>query len=251
MFNGWTFLFQAINFLVLACVLHRLLYRPLHDAIDQRRQATAAAQADAERARQEAECLQKQLHEQLAQVEIKRQAMIHEARQQAEADCQNLRAESERALEQRRVETAQALAREHDEMLQAAGTEVVARAIELTGRLLAESAERTLDGQLALRLAETLRQLTEGQRDQLRGQWRPEDGAHLEIARELDGPVLDELSEAVAAVLGRPVELTVHTRPDLLGGARVRLAGQVWDASLAGQFPEVMSRSPQSAARRE
>lgn len=28
-FNIWTFLFEIVNFVVLACILHRLLYRPL------------------------------------------------------------------------------------------------------------------------------------------------------------------------------------------------------------------------------
>ena len=33
-FNGWTFLFQVLNFVVLAYALHRLLYRPLREAIE-------------------------------------------------------------------------------------------------------------------------------------------------------------------------------------------------------------------------
>ena len=54
-FNVWTFLFEVVNFLVLVYVLHRLLYRPLREAIDRRREANAKAQADARKARQEAD----------------------------------------------------------------------------------------------------------------------------------------------------------------------------------------------------
>jgi F-type H+-transporting ATPase subunit b len=238
MFNAWTFLFQALNFVVLAYVLHRLLYRPLHEAIDRRRQATAEARAEAERARQEAESLQHRLREQLAEVELKRQAVIHEARQQAEADCRQLRAEEERSRQQRREEALAALERERTEAREALHAELVNGAVELTGRLLREAAERTLHRQLALRLAETLRQLPEDERQQLRTQWRPEDGAVLEVAGALDEATRDELAAAVAEALGARVPLTVHDRPALLGGARLRLAGQVWDASLAGQLRE-------------
>ena len=38
-----TFVFQIVNFVVVAFILHRLLYRPLYEAIDRRRQATLAA----------------------------------------------------------------------------------------------------------------------------------------------------------------------------------------------------------------
>jgi F-type H+-transporting ATPase subunit b len=239
MFNWWTFLFQALNFLVLAYVLHRLLYRPLRDAVERRRQATAAARAGAQRARQEAEALQKQLQTQLAEVELKRQAVIHEARQQAEADCRSLRSAAERELKQRRDEALEALGRERAEAIEAVRAEVVAQAVALTGRLLGEAADRTLDRQLTLRLAETLRHLPADERERLRAGWRPEDGAVLEAAQEIDPQTLEALTAAVADLLGRPVPLTTRTRPALLAGARLRLCGHVWDGSLAGQFQDV------------
>ncbi len=43
-FNLGTFLFQTVNFIVLVYILHRLLYRPLHEAIDRRAAEIARAQ---------------------------------------------------------------------------------------------------------------------------------------------------------------------------------------------------------------
>jgi F-type H+-transporting ATPase subunit b len=237
-FNWWTFLFQAINFVVLAYVLHRLLYRPLHDAIDRRRQANAAAQAEADRARKEAEALQQQLAAQLAEMERERLKVIHEAREQAQSERRKLLAEGEQTLQRRREEALQALARERIEALEALRNEVVGQAVELTGRLLGQASDRTLHTQLALHLADTLRHLPEAQREQLRLHWQPDDGALLEVAEELDAVSLETLTEAVAAALGRRVPLTVQVRPALLGGGRLRLAGHVWDGSLAGQLED-------------
>jgi F-type H+-transporting ATPase subunit b len=78
--NWWTFLLQALNFVVLAYVLHRLLYKPLRQAVEQRREATERARTEAEKARKDAEALQQQLEEQLAQAQRQRQEAVHQAR---------------------------------------------------------------------------------------------------------------------------------------------------------------------------
>src|SRR6516165_10785329 len=102
--NIWTFLFQVINFLVLVVVLQWLLYRPLRDAIDRRREANARAQADAEAARREAGALEATLSQQLAELEQKRGAVLREARERAETERQALVADAEGAIRRRREE---------------------------------------------------------------------------------------------------------------------------------------------------
>ena len=237
-FNWWTFLFQVLNFVVLAYVLHRLLYRPLREAIDKRRKATAQAQADAEKARQEAESLQQRLQKQLAELEQQRQETVRQAREQAEGERKKVLAETERALQQRRDESHKALERERAEALQALHGEVVAQATELARRLLSEASDQTLHRQLTLRVVDTLNELPEAEREALRTNWPIDDGAVLETAQDLDGATLGQLEKAVNAVAGRKVVLTLQPRPDLIGGVRLRLAGHVWDGSLAGQLGE-------------
>jgi F-type H+-transporting ATPase subunit b len=237
-FNWWTFLFEALNFVVLAYVLHRLLYRPLRAAIEQRQAATAKAQADAEQARKKAEALQQQLQTQLAELERHRQETIHEAREQAKEERKKLLAETEQTLEQRREESRQAMENEHREALKALHGEVVTQAVELTRRLLHEATDQTLDRQLALRLVQSLQELSETERADLQAQCQAADGAVLETAQELDAPTLEQIANAVTAVAGKPVALTVQTKPALVGGVRLRVGGQVWDGSLAGQLQD-------------
>jgi F-type H+-transporting ATPase subunit b len=234
-FNWWTFLFEALNFVVLAYVLHRLLYRPLREAIDKRRAANAGAQAAAAKAREEAETLQQQLREQLAGAERQRQELIHHARTQAEAERQKLLAEAERTAQRRQEEVRQALDREREETLKSVRQEVITQAIDLARRLLGEASERTLHQQLALRLALTLEQLPESERQPLRASYQSDDGPVLETAQDLDASVLEQLTRAISGIVGQPIALAVHQRPALLGGVRLRLTGHVWDASLAGQ----------------
>lgn len=234
-FNWWTFLFEALNFVVLAYVLHRLLYRPLREAIDKRREANARAQAEAETARQEAESLQKRLREQLAGAEQQGQELIRKAHEQAEVERQKLLAEAERAAQRRREEARQGLEQEREEALKSLRQEVIAQAIELTQRLLGEASECTLHQQLALRLVQTLEQLPDSERENLRASWQSGDDSMLECAQALDARTLELLAKAVSGIVGQTVSLTVQNRPELLGGVRLQLAGHVWDGSLAGQ----------------
>jgi F-type H+-transporting ATPase subunit b len=235
-FNWWTFLFQTLNFVVLAYVLHRLLYRPLREAIAKRRETAAREQATAAQARQEAEALQQRLQAQFAAMEQQRQETIRQAREQAEGERKKLLAETERLLQQRRDEARQAQERERDEALRALRTEVVGQALGLAERLLRESADRTLHRQLALHLVETLNAIPEAERADLRAGWQAADGVVLETAQEMDPATLGQLEQAVKALAGVEVTLTIQARPALLGGARLRLDGHVWDGSLAGQL---------------
>jgi F-type H+-transporting ATPase subunit b len=235
-FNGWTFLFEVLNFLVLAYVLHRLLYHPLQEAIDARRTATMRAQAEAEKVRKEAEALQQRLHEERAEQERQQQELIRTSRAQAEADRQRILAAAEQEVQRRQDEVRQALQQERAEALQSLRAEVIQQAVTTTGRLLREAADSTLQGQLVARLLDTLHGLAETERAPLRDEWTAADGALLETAVTLEQHSLEQLRAAVQELLARPAELIVQARPDLLGGVRLRLGGHVWDASLAGQF---------------
>lgn len=243
-FNGWTFLFQVVNFVVLAYALHRLLYKPLQEAIEARRQATLRAQAEAERVRREALDLQEKLRrEELAQEE-RRQELLRTSRQQAEADARRLLAEAETTAQRHRDEAREVLRLEREETLEAVRKEVVAYATRATGRLLQQAADRTLEQQLARHLVEAVRAADPAQRDRLRASWTPADGACVESATPLADDTLTEIGAAVAEIMGHPVELQVRQRPELLAGSRLRLGGWIWDASMADQLEAVTACSP-------
>jgi F-type H+-transporting ATPase subunit b len=247
-FNVWTFLFEVLNFLVLVYVLRRLLYRPLHEAIDQRREANARAEADADRARQEATALQRQLNAEMAAQDQQRQELIRAAREQVEADRKMIMAEAERAAQGRREEVEQQLARERAEALQALHAELVQSALALAERFLHEASNSTLHRQLAGRLIEELQQMPEDEIQRLRGELEADETALVETAAELNGEILQNLDGALKSLVGRPVSLSVQTRPELLGGLRLRLGGHVWDASLTGRLTEAAPASAGSVA---
>jgi F-type H+-transporting ATPase subunit b len=245
-FNVWTFLFQVVNFLVLVAILRWLLYRPLRDAIDRRRDASARALSDAEDARRAAAALQTKLSKQLVELEQRRETVLREARRQAEAERAASIVDAEGTIRRRREESEQQLARDRDEALRSLRGELVHSAVELAQRLLREAADRTLNRQLAERLVEELRLIPDAERGRLRGEWDHRDGATVETAAELDGEVLNELGVALESVAGRPLKLSVEVRPALVSGVRLRIGGHVWDATMAGRLEELEAASASS-----
>jgi F-type H+-transporting ATPase subunit b len=247
-FNLWTFLFQIVNFVVLAYFLHRLLYRPLRAAIDKRREAIAEAQAEAEKAHADAVAMQNQLKAQLADIEKQRQEAIQKTRGLAEAERQKLIADGEKVVARRQEEVRVTIERQREDALRSLRAELNSSAAELAERLLQEAAGGTLQQQLAKRLVEALAQLPENQRIQVRDDWSDGDGAVVETAATLDATSLQQINQAVNALMGQSVDLAVETKPALVAGARLRIGGHVWDASLAGQLEALQSGETEGQA---
>lgn len=238
-FNVWTFLFQVINFLALVYILRRLLYRPLQEAIDQRRKLNAQAQADAEQARLLATSLQQQLTTRLAAIEKERQEVVNKAREQAEADRKSVMAAAERDANQRREKAAQQLEGERTQALQSLHAELVQSAVGLAERVLHEAAGSSLQRELAGRLVEAVQKTPEDERQRLGRELQADDAAVIETAADLNGEIAQGINGAIQSLVGRAVSVSVQTRPDLLAGLRLRLGGHVWDATLTGVLREV------------
>jgi F-type H+-transporting ATPase subunit b len=235
-FNPWTFLFEVLNFVVLAAVLYRLLYRPLHEAIDRRCEAAARVQAEADKMREQAAALQQHLQAQLADVQQQCDTTLRESRERAEVERQKLLAGAEIEMQRRREQVRQALEREREDAWRSLRGEMTNLAVDVVRRLLRESCDRTLHHQLALHLLEVLTQLPAEERQTLRDQWHPEDRAVLETADKLNDTTVQQVTEAAGELLGQRITLATATVPALLGGVRLRLGGHIWDASLAGQL---------------
>ncbi len=248
-FNPWTFLLELINFVVLAYVLHRLLYRPLHEAIERRRQSVRQTQEEAEKARAEAVVIKQELEARLAEMDRKRQEIISQAHNQIEIERKNSLDETERRVVQRQQEARRALASDREEMLEKLSGEIVTQAINLAERLLRQSADSTLQAQLEKHLIETLSGIPADQREQLQRDLKTEDTALLETARKTGDETLKQINETIISVVGKRLALSVVANPALIGGVRLRIGGHLWDASLAGQLEEART-TPRDASIR-
>lgn len=234
-FNVWTFLFEILNFLVLAFILHRLLYRPLRAAIDERRAANEKAKTDAEVARKEAEITQTQLAAKLAEVDRERTDVLRKAAEQAETESVKRLAEADATAKNVREQA------QHDATLLRRDTirslegEVGQLAIGLAERLLAQACNTGLNEELIHHLTDALRGVTGAGRDRVRGDAGTGEVLVVSATALADG-ARDELAAAIRELLGRECGLKFEIRSELIGGTLVRIGGHVWDATLATQL---------------
>jgi F-type H+-transporting ATPase subunit b len=234
-FNVWTFLFEVLNFLVLAFVLHRLLYRPLREAIALRQAENDRARAEAEAARKEADLARQQLAAKLAEADRQCQDVLHTAAEQAEAEKAKRLAAAEaaaKAIGEQARHDAQQLRR--DTIAELEG-EVGELAVGLADRLLMQACDASLHRQFVHRLVETIRAVGGDERERVRRD-AGSDEAVIESAAALDESTGHDLAAAVRDLLGRDGGVKVEVNPALVGGALVRAGGQVWDATIAAQL---------------
>lgn len=232
-FNPLTFTFELINFVVLAVLLQRVVYRPVAEAIRARRaeieqtRATAAERLALVDQRAEALAARDQELDQLrtsivseatAAAATERAKMLAQARDDAAAERQRahamLEAEREAALGWVREVT-------------------VERGVEVAGRLLLELVPDAAHEALVDRLLAAL-----AGRDDLAGIDPDDHEVHADATfAQLPTPEQSRrLRQALEEAVGRPVLLSVTEDERLGAGATVRVLDRVFDASVAGQL---------------
>ena len=234
-FNVWTFLFEILNFLVLAFVLHRLLYRPLRAAIEKRQADNEKARTEAEAARKEADAVREQLAAKLAEADRERTEVLKKAAEEAGAETAKRLAAAETAARAVREQAQHDAEQIRHDTLAAAEGEVGQLAVGLAQRLLSQACNASLDGQLARHLADTIRTVTDIERERIRRD-AANGEAVIESAQALDDAVRTDLSAAVRELLGRECNVRFEVKPGLVGGALIRAGGHVWDATVAAQL---------------
>ena len=234
-FNVWTFLFEILNFLVLAFVLHRLLYRPLREAIDKRKAENERARTEAEAARKEADAVKQQLAAKLAETDRERQDVLRKAAEQAEAEKAKRLAEADASAKAVREQARRDAEQLRQDTVTELEGEIGTVAVGLAERLLAQACDASLNVQLARRLGETIRAVTGEERERVRRD-AGTGGAVIESAAALDEPTRNDLSAAVRELVGHECEVKFEVNPALVGGALVRVGGHVWDATIAAQL---------------
>jgi F-type H+-transporting ATPase subunit b len=234
-FNVWTFLFEVLNFLVLAFVLHRLLYRPLREAIDERRAETERAKAEAEQAGKEADAARAQLAAKLAEADHDRLELLRKAVEQADAERRKRLADAESAARDVQEQASRDADQLRRDTIAALEGEIGTLAVGLAERILAQAHDASLDARLARHLAETIRTVPGDERDRIRRD-AGTDEARVESATALDEPTCDDLTAAIHDLLGRPCAVKFDVKCGLVGGALALVGGHVWDATVAAQL---------------
>jgi F-type H+-transporting ATPase subunit b len=238
--DGWTFAFQVVNFLVLAGLLWRFLYRPVLEAIARRQAAVAAALDQAEQARAEAA----RLAAEHAAAQAALAADLARLRQELAAEAEALRARSQdearRAGERLLAETRERLEAERTAAVRALHRAGTALAGRLARRLLAGIDAEALTAAFLPPLEAALAGLDPPTRAAMAAELAAGAAATVASAAPLDAGQRRQWQQRLDAALGAALHPEFVTEPDLIAGAELRLPGHRVACHWAGQLDHML-----------
>jgi F-type H+-transporting ATPase subunit b len=231
--NWSTFVLEIINFLVLVWILKRFLYRPVLEVIARRRAGIEQTRAEAGRLHEEAQQLQSQYQNRLAEWDRERRAAREELSRELEAErARRLQILAEE-LAQERARAAVVEQRRHDEQRRQLEQTALAQGAQFAVRLLALAPGPQLQESLLALLLQQLGTLQTEQREALRSDAGAAAGRiRVTSAYSLDGPVRERLQQALDGLIGAPVAVQFDEDRDLLAGVRISVGAWVLQANV-------------------
>jgi F-type H+-transporting ATPase subunit b len=247
-FSWTTFILEIVNFLVLLWILQRLLYRPVMNAIAQRRTAIEKTLEEARAIEAKATALSQQYEGRLSDWQREKESAQARLTQDLEAErarrMQALQAELAAARErQRAVERQQA--RERERRME---VEARAQAATFAARLLSRIASTGLEAQVIRLVLEDLPNLSAGQLRAIRAALA-KDGVTVEVvsADVLGGLQRETLTQAVSTLAGTPLTLNFREDPTLIAGLSMIIGPWVLRANLRDEL-QFFAEADQHAA---
>lgn len=232
-----TFLFQIVNFLVLAGVLRYWLYRPVQAMIARRQREVEAPLAEAAADRTKAAELRAEVEQQHLAAAGERDRFLLEAGRDAEAKRDQLLVEARRAADALITAGQGALARERvaaEANLRARATDL---AVGIASRLLASSGAASATDQLLNEAVGAIESMDAPAHDALvRGASGPS-RVHVVTAVAVEPARRDAIAARLRRTLGDVVDVSFAEDPALVAGAEIHLPSAVvrqsWREQLA------------------
>lgn len=237
-FDWTTFILEVLNFLVLLWILQRLVYRPVLNILDSRRQRLSDEAAEVQQLRIDAETLHQQYLSQLQNWDQQQQTQ----RQQLDQELNQLREQALDDLKTKLANEEEKLRARHQAQIHAQEIANLTQATETAYVQAAAMLERLASSALSLRIIEVfiedLSSLADADQAQLRKAASASNLSGIEVtsAHPLDATTMDKLSLSLSAASG--VSLPLHLKEDsrLIAGLRVVIGECQLHANLADEL---------------
>ncbi len=239
-FNIWTFLFQIINFVVLLYILKRLLYRPVRQILEKRRDSIRKSMEDAEKVMNEARELKERHEQELRELDERKVRMLDEMRQKVLEEKKKLMLEAEKEAGTR-VEKAMALFEVEKSGFERGLKEQAVEMVQLfSANILRDIADEELHRSLWRRFLGELGPIA----GEIAERGAREDAIEIGLvsAYPTTAEEIGALRGALEGRLGKTVTINPEVDAMLIAGVRLRTRDMVYDSSLVGQVEAFGSR---------
>lgn len=220
--SGWTIALQAINFLILVWLLNRFLYKPVARMIAGRQQQIEDAFGRAAAREQAAEQEQGKYQALIAGIDVERQRVIADAKNEAEDEGRNLIERARAQAKDIRAATQRDLEKERNALTAAAGDWAVDTAVTLSAQLLSAVAPEAPIEVFFERIVTDVRALAGERREDLRASLAEGGEILVLTSRPLAEADQRRWQERLRGELEVGVRACFETDPSLVAGVEMR-----------------------------
>jgi F-type H+-transporting ATPase subunit b len=232
-----TFILEVVNFLVLVWILKRFLYKPILNAIAQRKATIDKSVADATAKEARAQALAEQYQSRLRDWEQEKEKLRAVLGEEISAQRAQLMAALETSLKQEREKARVLEERRLDDLRKKVEADAISAGLGFTARLLGRAANRDLEATLITITLEDLSRLSVEQLSAL-GAASRNGAVHAKVASafSLSGDQRDLIVDRLQQAIDHNIAIEFLEDPNLLAGLRITLGSWVLRANLEDEL---------------
>jgi F-type H+-transporting ATPase subunit b len=246
-FSWTTFVLEIINFLVLIWILKRFLYKPVMDAIAQRKAAIEKALADGKLLQSNAQVLKEQYENRLGDWEREKEKARTRLLDEIKTERVRLMAGLQASLEQEREKNQILEQRRIDELRRGIEEEAMAQGGRFAARLLTRLAGPDLEAKIVDLVLEDLSHLPDEKRQTICTAYREAESRVLVAsAFSLGKMQRDALMKAMSQLIGQDVSCELSQDHHLVCGLRITIGPWVLRANLKDEMGSFIEAAHES-----
>ncbi len=232
--NWFTVVAQAINFLILAWLLKRFLYKPILHAIDEREIGIATQLAQAEAKQADAQKERDDFQHKNESFDQERAALLKKAVDEANAERQKLLDEARKDADSLRTRRQNALLNEQRSLSQEVIRKTQTEVFAIARQALTDLAGTGLEERMSEVFTRRLRELNKDAKECLaKDLTKSSDPALVRSAFELPSEQRAEIQRALNETFSAEVPVRFETAPDIISGIELASNGRkvAWSIS--------------------
>ncbi|RLC95946.1 MAG: hypothetical protein DRI77_09250 [Chloroflexi bacterium] len=238
--NLSTLLLQVANFLIMAYILTRFLFKPLKEMLDKRASQVAKAVEEAEKATREAEKLRLEYEKKRENIDAEIVALKNEARIVIDATRQQMLQEARQEIEAMRARALEEIEQQRADALRLHRSKIGELVAALTRRMMEDILSPPLHRAYLDAFLHQLRSVQLNGRISANGEEAV--SAELITATPLTQENKTRIVTTLETLVSQPIDLVCRVDAGLIAGAMVRLGDMLIDGSLQGQLQQLRSR---------
>ncbi|MBA3829313.1 MAG: F0F1 ATP synthase subunit B [Taibaiella sp.] len=224
--NWFTVIAQIVNFLVLAWLLKRFLYKPVLNAIDEREKRIASQIGDAEKKEADAKTEKETFRKKNEDFDRQRTALIDKALEETKAEKQRLLEEARKEATDLSKKMAEALKENQENLVKKIAEKAKDEVFVIVGKTLKDLANIALEQQIVDVFTGHLKNLNENEKKDL-GTALAKSAAPVIIRTTFDITAAQQpgLEQSIKDAAGTDATFKFQTVPELISGIELNAGG--------------------------